>query len=224
MRGALAVLLALVPCLAFAQETPALRAHHFTFDAAAAWSGGYDIGQASAVLRGNGLGPTPPSFVYFRTESRVRPSIAPQVRAQFALTERLAIEVAAAFARPRIGVRIAGDAEAPTQQLPGEALHQYTISAGVTWQVPMAMGARLAPFVAAGGGHLRQLHEDRTLAETGQGYYAGLGVRYWLSGGRRSRTLGLRADARVNLRRKGIDFEDQARTFPTFSLALFVGL
>ena len=99
------------------------------------------------------------------------------------------------------------------------------IGGGVTWQLPMRTGARLAPFVSGGAAFLRQLHEDRTLAETGQIYYAGGGARYWLRGGRGSgRAYGLRGDARVNFRRKGIDFENKIRIYPTLSLSVFVGL
>jgi hypothetical protein len=86
------------------------------------------------------------------------------------------------------------------------------------------MGARMAPFVSGGAAFLRQLHEDRTMAETGQIYYAGGGARYWLRGGHGAgRAYGLRGDARMNFRRQGIDFEDQMRIYPTFSLSVFVG-
>ena len=81
------------------------------------------------------------------------------------------------------------------------------------------------PSSSGGAAFLRQLHEDRTLAETGQIYYAGGGARYWLRGGHGAgRAVGLRGDARVNFRRNGIDFEDTMRTYPTFSLSVFVGL
>ena len=51
----LAVLAALLmPMAAFAQEAPALRAHHFTLGGAVVWSGGYDIGDSTAQLRIDG--------------------------------------------------------------------------------------------------------------------------------------------------------------------------
>ena len=89
----------------------------------------------------------------------------------------------------------------------------------------MTMAARVAPFVSIGGGYLRQLHEDRALAETGTIYYAGGGLRYWLRGGQgASMDVGVRADARINVRRDGIDFENKRRTYPSVSPMLFVGL
>lgn len=224
--SSVAILLAVLglPEIARAQDAPTLRQHHFTVDAGALWSGGYDIGDATASLRGNGPGAAPPDVTLFTAESRITSATSPELHVGFAATKRLAVEFGLAFTRPHIAVAIAGDAEAPSQELPGERLQQYLIGGGVTWQVPMRIRARLAPFVSGGAAFLRQLHEDRTLAETGQIYYAGGGARYWLRGGHaQDRALGLRGDARVNFRRNGIDFEDQMRIYPTFSLSVFVG-
>lgn len=217
-------LIAGAPAAASAQEAPALRAHHFTIGAGVVWSGAYDIGEATAGLRGNGPGATPPAVTLFTARSRVTSAIAPELRLGFAVTQRMALELGVAVARPRIGVAIGGDGEAPAQQLLGEELDQYLVDGAVTWQLPIRAGRRLAPFVSGGAAFLRQLHEDRTLAETGQVYYAGAGARYFLHGGRGSgRALGLRGDARMNFRTRGIDFEDKMRTYPTFSVSAFVG-
>jgi hypothetical protein len=220
----LAVALLCWPLAALAQDAPGLRAHHFTVGAGLVWSGAYDIGDATAQLRGNGSGQAP-AFTLLTADSRVTSATAPELRVGFAVTRRVALEFGVAVTRPHIGVSIAGDPEAPAQELLGEQLEQYLIGGGVTWQLPIRMGARLAPFVSGGATFLRQLHEDRTLAETGQIYHAGGGARYWLRGGHGStRALGLQGDARMNFRRRGIDFEDTTRTFPTFSLSVFVGL
>ncbi len=219
-----AIALSCVPLVAHAQEAPSLRAHHFTIGAGLLWSGAYDIGDATAQLRGNGSG-TPPPFTLLTAESRVTSAVAPEFRVGFAATPRVALEFGVAVTRPHIGVAIAADPEAPAQQLLGERLEQYLIGGGVTWQLPIRMGARLAPFVSGGATFLRQLHEDRALAETGQIYHAGGGARYWFRGGHGAmRALGLQGDARMNFRTGGIDFEDTMRTFPTFSLAVFIGL
>lgn len=208
-----------------AQDAPSLRPKHVTIGAGLAWSGAYDIGVATAQLRGNAPGPTAPPFTLFRADSHLTKTTMPDVRVGIAITRRLAFEGGASLSRPHVGVRIAGDAEAPQQALIGEELGQYLFEGGMTWQPPITFGRSLAPFVSLGGGHLRQLHEDQTLAETGEIYYAGGGARYWLRGrSGATKALGLRADARVNIRKRGIDFENKARTYPTFALALFVGL
>ena len=89
-------------------------------------------------------------FTLFTAESRLTSVTAPELRVGFAVTRRLALEFGVAVTRPRVGVAIAGDAEAPAQQLLGEELEQYLFDGGVTWQLPIRMGARLAPFVSGG--------------------------------------------------------------------------
>lgn len=232
MRSALVVFALVLPVASFAQETPKLRAHHATVSGGAIWSGPYDVGIATASLRGNGPGASAPAFTLFTADSRMKAAWAPEVRVGFALTPALAIDGGISFARPRIGVAISRDGEAPAQELDGEKLDQYQVDAGLTWQPPMPVRWRrakiarsIAPFVSAGAGYLRQLHEDRALAETGAVYHAGGGVRYWLRGGQRASTdVGVRADVRINVRQNGIDFENRRRTYPSVSLMLFVGL
>lgn len=208
-----------------AQEPPELRDNRLTISAGGTWLGGYDVGRSSAQLRGNGTGPTPPAFTLFTTDAHFSPAMAPEIRLSLSLTPRVAIEGGASLSHPRVGVRIAGDAEASAQELPGERLEQYVFDGALSWQLPISLGPRLAPYVTAGGAHLRQLHEDRTLAETGRIYYAGGGARVWVRGGHgRARPAGLRGEFRLNVRNHGIDFEDQMRAYPAFSLFLFIGL
>lgn len=209
---------------AYGQEAPGLRPHHITIEAGLNASGAYDVGSSKAELRGNGMGATPPSFTLLQADSRVTPATAAELRLGFALTRHVSIEVRGLRSAPHIGVGISRDAEAQAQELPGEQLRQFVVDGGVSWQLPFAT-RRAAPFVSAGAGYLRQLHEDRMLGETGRLYYAGGGVRYWLRGGdARSTSLGLRGDIRINLRQNGIDFENAMRMYPTMSLSVFLGL
>lgn len=211
--------------VARAQEAPALREHRFTIGAGLAWSGSYDIGDATAQLRGNGPGPSASPVTLFTSDSSITSATSPELRIGFAMTRGIALEFGMSVTHPHIAVAIDGDAEAPSQALPGEKLDQYLFEGGATWQLPVRMGTRLAPFIAGGVTFLRQLHEDRTLAETGQIYQAGGGARYFLRGGHGiTRAVGLRGDARVNFRRHGIDFHDTMRTYSTFTLSVFVGL
>jgi hypothetical protein len=214
-----------VPALAQAQDSPELRAHRITINAGVTWLDGYDVGKSTAQLRGNGTGVTPPSLTLLTSDSHFSTATAPELRVGVSLTRRLVLEGGATLAHPRIGVAIARDAEAPSQELLGEQIQQYVFDGGVNWQLPINLGRRLAPFVTGGAGYLRQLHEDRTLAETGRIYYAGGGARYWLRGGHGpARPAGLRGEFRMNVRTRGIDFEDKMRRYPTFSLFLFIGV
>jgi len=230
VKLAIAIVLALATP-ALAQEAPRLREHRVTLGGSMVWSGGYDVGDATAQLRGNAPGPTAPAFNWFSSSSRVTGAFAPELHVGFSVSSTIAIDGGVAYSKPHIAVSISRDAETSAQELPGEQLEQYQVGAALTWQLPLgstataALGGRLAPFVTGGGAYLRQLHEDRALGENGQVYHAGGGARYWLKGGTgTARDLGIRADARFNLRRGGIDFENKMRTYPSVTLMLFVGL
>ena len=220
-----AVLIATWPGNACAQEeAPALSPHRFSIGGGVVLSSGYDVGRATAELRGNAPGPSALPVTLFTSDSRVTSVFAPEFRAGFAIDRRLSLEFALSVAQPHIAVAIAGDPEAPSQDLKGEKLEQYLFEGGATWQLPIRTGPRFAPFASGGAAFLRQLHEDRTLAETGQVYHAGGGTRYfWRGGHGTGRDVGLRGEARVNFRRKGIDFENTMRIYSTFSLSMFVG-
>jgi opacity protein-like surface antigen len=221
----LSVALCAAATAASAQDAPELRAHRLTINAGIAWLGGYDIGVSTAELRGNGNGTTPPPFALLTADSHFTSANAPELRVGFALSNRWTIEGGGQWSQPHIGVGISGDAEAPAQELPGEQLQQYIFDGSVNWQLPVAMGRRLAPFVSGGAGYLRQLHEDRMYAETGRIYYAGGGARFWLRGGHgATRPIGVRGELRINMRHQGIDFANQTRAYPTFSLFAFVGV
>ena len=219
------VLVCLSAVGAQAQESPDLRAHRLVLDGGVVWSGSYAIGDRTAQLRGNAAGASPAPFTLFAASSEVGSVTSAVARLGFTLTPRLALEGGATFGLPRVHVAISQDSEAGAPRIDGEQLKQYLVDAAVVWHLPVRWGTRVRPFVIGGGGYLRQLHEERTLVETGQLYYGGLGARYWFRGGSgTARAFGLRGDVRANVRRGGIDFEDKSRVFPTLAVHLFVSL
>ncbi len=208
-----------------AQDAPALRAHRIVLDGGVVWSGGYAIGDTNAQLRSNATGSTPAPFTLFAASSKVDRAPGVSARVGVTLTPSLMIEGGGTFGMPRVGFSISQDAEAGARTIEGEQLAQYFFDAAVVWHLPMRLGPRVRPFVVGGGGYLRQLHEERTLVETGQIYYGGVGARYWIRGGSgTARSLGLRGDVRANLRRGGIDFENKVRVFPTLAIDIFLSL
>jgi len=221
--GCLMVLVLAETASAQDAEPPSLRAHRATVIAGVTWSGSYPIGSRDAILRSSAVGANPPPFTLFSSASTVDSIAGFEGRIGFTLTRDLAVEAGGAFARPRVSTAISADPEAAAQSLEGEELQQFVFDAGAAWQLPFRLGRRLRPFVAGGFGYLRQLHQDRTLVEQGQIYYAGGGLRYWLRGGDGfKRSLGVRADARATWRKDGIDFENRIRLFPTVTLGAFV--
>jgi opacity protein-like surface antigen len=196
-----------------------------TINGGLGWSGGYGIGDATAQLRTNATGTTPPPFTLFNVDSRIDQAPGGELRVGVAITPRVAIEGGALFARRRLAFNISGDPETAPQELDGENLQHYVFDAGVLWELPLVRQRRFRTFASGGAGYVRQLHQDRTLVESGQVYYLGGAARYWLRGGPASnRSLGVRGDVRLNLRRNGIEFDDQSRVYPTVSLAVFLGL
>ena len=189
------------------------------------WLGGHQIGTATAELRTNAPGAATPPFTIFTVDSRIAPTAAGEIRVGVEVTSRITIEGGAAFARRRVPFSISGDPEAGPQQLEGESLQHYEFDAALAWELRRPRGSRLRTFVLGGVGYLRQLHQDRTLVESGQLFYAGGGARYWLwHRPDSSRSLGMRGDLRLNARRRGFDFETKTRLYPSLSLLLFVAL
>ena len=70
--------------IALAQDAPALRAHHFTIGAGVVWSGGYDIGDATAQAARQRPRQRRRPFTLFTAESRVTPATAPELQVGFA--------------------------------------------------------------------------------------------------------------------------------------------
>ena len=212
-------------CAALLGLVNAAAAHaQITINGGLTWSGGYDLGGSSAQLRSNATGTTPPPFTLFNVDSRIAPAPGAEARVGFALTRRLAVEGGVLFARRRLSFRISGDPETGNQEFDGESLQHFVFDGALLWELPVQR-ARVRTFALAGAGYLRQLHQDRTLVESGQTFFAGGGARYWLRGRPESnRSMGLRGDVRVNLRRNGIDFDNAARVYPTLSLVMFLAL
>ena len=201
-----------------------VEAQQVTIDGGLTWLGGYAIGVSDAELRTNAPGATPPPFTLFSADSRLGATVGGEVRGGVDFGG-WSVEGSAAYARRRLAFSISGDSEAAAASFDGESVQRYEFGAGVTWRLPWLHADRVRTFAAGGATYLRELHQDRTLVETGSVIYAGAGARYWLWGrpdGRRS--IGLRGDVRINVRRNAIDFEDNVRTYPSLSLLLFLAL
>lgn len=209
-----------------AQDGPALRAHRFTISGGLAWLGGYQIGASTATLRRNQPGTaTPDPFTLFRADASMQPRSAVEARIGYALTRALALELGGSYSRPVLGAHITDDSESDPEELSDQRLSQYIIDASVIWQIArLKFGSRGRPYIAGGGGYLRQLDVDRVKADTGKTFHAGAGVRYWLRGGDAARrALGVRGEVRLQLRSGGIDFAGKTRAFPVANVFGFFG-
>ena len=141
------------------------------------------------------------------------------------LTRSLAAEAEASYLKPQLRIAISGDTEGALALTATEAIQQFTIGGGLVWYVPNhGWPARFAPFVMAGGGYLRQLHEQNTLVETGSFFQVGGGATYLLSTRQHVHTKasGVRVDLRAVRWSKGVAFDDGGRVAPAFGASAFV--
>jgi hypothetical protein len=225
-RAALVTAMLGVTAVAASAQTgpaPSLRSHHVHVSGGLSWTGGYPVGDATATLRGNAVGASAPPFTLFRARTEVRSAPGAEVRVGVAVARGLTLELGGGFSRPPLATTLDQDPEASAIVLDDERLVQATVEIGATWQVPrVVLAGRARPFLSVGAGYLRQLYDDRTLVETGRVYSVGGGVRAFLRGGDgQRRALGVRAEARAQWRRDGVEFENRTRVMPVLGLQLF---
>ncbi len=174
--------------------------------------GGYGLGESTAELTPN-VG-TPGPFDLFTTDNEVKSAFGVQARVGFFVTPSVVVEGGARLTWPVFESRITGDFENAADTTAEETLSQYLFDASVVFHLNNATfgGGRGVPFVAAGAGYLRELHEGDTLVEEGVEYHAGGGIKWWFGSARRR--FGLRAEAGLSIRDGAFDFEEGARVVP----------
>ena len=179
----------------------------------AVWSGGYDLGSASAdETRNTGTGTGP--FVLFSASSKADPSVGLQGRLGVYLASSVSVEGGVFVARPNISTRLTGDAESAPDLTATETLTRLVVDGSVLFHLSGASfgGGRGVPFVTGGGGYLRDAHEKNEVIETGHEFHVGGGMHYWFGEGKHR--FGVRADAAVSWRTGGADGADTTRTVP----------
>jgi hypothetical protein len=131
--------------------------------------------------------------------------------------------VSSSYGHPQLRVSISGDAEQAADLTAVESLHQFTFDGAIVWLMERRrIGRRGIPFVAAGAGYLRQLHEGNTLVVSGQTYYVGGGLKYRLmSRNARLKGLGVRGDLRALARVHGVAV-DGVHVSPAIAGSIFV--
>jgi hypothetical protein len=81
------------------------------------------------------------------------------------------------------------------------------------------------PFLSAGAGYLRHLHEGDTFVQGGQIYSVGGGVEVPLltRGAKRVSSVGLRADARAVVRSHGAAVDGRSHLSPALGVSAYLG-
>jgi hypothetical protein len=188
--------------------------------AGALWVGHQALGSNAA----NETTSTGTSLRIFSISSDLAGAAGVEGRVGVRLSHSLVAIAEASYTKPQVRVSISNDIENGTTVTAIETTQQYMIGGAVAWYLPYRFDAsRVAPFVTAGGGYLRQLHEAATLVATGRYYQFGGGATYLFASrpNRVLKGLGLRAEARAVLRQHGIAFDTgSAHVAPMLAAAL----
>lgn len=219
IRGLLILAFALTPAVASAQEPPVDR---FELAVGGRWFGAIPMESSAATLTTSD-GRT---VTLFSTDTDL--SAAPAVEGRFGarLSRHLHLEMLVSFAFGNLVTRISDDFEGVSDLEVSENIRQMTLGGALVAEISAwRMGTRAVPFVTAGGAYLRQLHEGRPIVEDGQIYHAGGGLNIFLGRGTgwtgRGTSVGLRIDARADLRTGGIAFDDELDRGAAAGLLLF---
>jgi opacity protein-like surface antigen len=219
-RGTSLVVVAAVVVLAISRSAAAQSPGRIEVGGGARWSGSTSFGEVAATETIFGGG----TRELFQSSTELDQSTGVEVRIGVRLTSLLQVEGAVALNRTDLATHVSGDVEAAADTSAAEPVTQYAFEGGVL--VPFARGSRgrLTPFATAGAAYLRQLHDGRTLLDTGHAYYVGGGVKYLLTAGGTGhlKATGLRADLRAVFASTGIAPDDKLRTAPSVSGSYFI--
>jgi hypothetical protein len=193
------------------------------FDAGIIWAGAQPLGSHDANLT-TGTGST---LRLFNSTSDLLAAVGFEGRVAVKVTRTVDARASVSYAKPQLRTRVTNDSENSAGATVSETVQQYLVGGGIDWYVASRRaGARLRPFIGGGAAYLRQLHEGATLVATGQAYDVGGGVKLLLASRTRPRQLmraaGVRLDARLVVRTKGVSFDGRRSIGPAAAASLFV--
>jgi hypothetical protein len=204
--AAVALVLGFAPATS-AQGRVQPRTPNLEISVGALFVGGFAAGEKNADITANQTGGAP--YTLFKSSSRIESAPAFEARVGFRISRLFTVEAGAFTGRPQLSTRLSADLEGAPDITASEDLSVYIIDAAILTNLSSKPGARVVPFVRAGAGYVRELHEANALVKTGRAFHAGGGITMWLN---RRQTIGARADARVYLISGGIDLDGGTRT------------
>jgi hypothetical protein len=161
----------------------------------------------------------------FSTTSELAAAAGVEGRIGVRVTKSIAVEGQVSYMKPELRVAASADTEGAAAVTAVDVTQQFAIGGRALWFIPGRHGSRrVEPFAMAGGGYLRQLHEQATLVQSGRFYQFGGGVNVQLASRRHFHTtgVGLRFDVSALVRAKGVAFDGESRTAPAAGASAFV--
>jgi hypothetical protein len=205
------------PASAQAVSPPASR---FELGIGGLWMGTESFGTKAATETTSSGAATP----LFNTSSDLSGAVGVEGRIGVRVFRSLVAEADGSYLKPQLRIATSGDTEGAAPVTATETVQQFTVGGDVLWYLPAAhRSPRIAPFLMAGAGYLRQLHEQGTLVGAGRYYQLGGGASLLLVSRRRFHTngVGLRLDFRALIRSKGIAFDGGSTTSPAAGVSAF---
>jgi len=179
------------------------------------WTAGQDLEELGATLTPNPATGSS-SFELFNSEPTLKSVIGAQALVGYYITRAFAIEGGVQYSRPTLSVRLGDDFEGAPSLTATTDITQYLFTGSAVYH--FGNRPNMSPFIAVGGGHLRDVHNGNELIETGVEYHGKFGVK-WGTGNGRGR-LGLRAEGGLSMRSGGFTFDEDRRIVPTAAVSL----
>ncbi len=182
------------------------------------------LGTGTATMTSNNQTGTP--YTYFVVTGTRAAAPAFRGRLGYNITSTLTVEAGVVASRGNVEGTVSADAENVPQVTVAERMTQVFVEVSLLAHLRrMAFSAGAGvPFLEAGVGYLRQVHQDNIAIDTGQILHVGGGVTYMFSRRPASRLsgLGLRADGRVYVPRKSYTFGGSQQAFGAVGGSLVV--
>jgi hypothetical protein len=157
----------------------------------------------------------------FETRSVLATSPGIVVRISARVTSAWWVEASFIRSTTELETRVTGDRDAPNTTV-RESINQYGAEVGLALRLGRT-SRRFLPFVDAGAGFIRQLHDGHTLARDGWTTFAGGGVEYLLTASTSgTKAVGLRVDSRAVLMHRDIALDGRLHATPLVEATVFV--
>lgn len=195
---------------------------HGRFEIAAGpvWAGRESFGVSSATETSAAGG----RFTLFQTSSTLLAVWGVEARVGVRLTRALEAEASSSYSRPTLRTNVSADVENGDALAVDDLVRQITLDGSIVLKLERWRFGRGVPFVSAGAGYVRQIHESNTLVSTGQSYHVGGGAKYLLMArDGRLKGIGIRGDVRALVRTKGVAFDKRAHVSPAVAASVFFG-
>lgn len=183
------------------------------------WMGGASFGTVNAneVVASGG------AFPLFKVTNELGSALGVRARVGKHIWRMIELEASGSYSRPELRSTTSGDVENAPDLTATDRLRQITVEGAVVFTAARGRFGRATPFLSAGAGYLRQLHEGDTLAQDGGIYAFGGGIRVPLaSSGQSGRhSFGVRGDARAVVRARGAAPDGASHWSPAISLSAY---